>query len=71
VGLNNRSADTKPHTGAVFFGRKESIEYLVTMVRGKSDASIFDRYQKLFVAVILGAERIVRERSISSFVCME
>src|SRR5271163_3991314 len=49
VGLNNRSADTKPHTGTVFLGRKESVEYLASLVGGKSDASVFDRYQKPFV----------------------
>ena len=26
LGLNNRSADTQPHAGAVFLGRKESID---------------------------------------------
>ena len=57
VGLNDRSADTKPHTGAVFLGRKESVEYLARLVRGKSNSSVLDRYQKLFVAIILGAER--------------
>ena len=57
VGLNNRSADAKPHTSAVFLGGKESVEYLASLVSGKSDASVCDRYQKLLVAVILGAER--------------
>ena len=47
VGLNNRSADTKPHTGAVLLGGKESVEYLASLVSGKSDASVCDRYQKL------------------------
>ena len=57
VGLDNRAADTEPHAGAVFLGRKESIEYLARLVRGKSNSSVLDRYQKLFVAIILGAER--------------
>src|ERR1700722_17745261 len=57
VGLDNRSADAKAHPGAVFLGRKESVEYLASLVRGKPNSSIFDRYQKLFVAVVLGAER--------------
>jgi hypothetical protein len=57
VRLNNRSADTEPHTGAVFLGRKESGEYLASLVGGNSDASVFDRHQKLSVAIILGAER--------------
>ena len=56
MGLNNRAADTESHTGAAFLGRKESVEYLSSLVRGKSDASVFDRYQKLFVAIVLGAE---------------
>src|SRR5580704_6500621 len=37
VGLNNRSADTKPHAGAVFLSGKESVKYLACLVRGKSD----------------------------------
>jgi hypothetical protein len=56
VRLNNRSADTKAHPGAVFLGRKESVEYLAGLVRRKSDASVFDRYQKLFLAFIPRAE---------------
>src|ERR1700733_6596055 len=46
VGLNDCSADAKPHTSAVFFGGKERVEYLASLVWGKSDASVCDRYQK-------------------------
>src|SRR5580658_2352517 len=56
MGLNNRSADTKPHTGAVLLSRKESVEYLTSLVSGKSNASVCDPYQKLFAVIILGAE---------------
>src|ERR1700728_4265746 len=56
MGLNNRSADTKPHTGTVLLGGKESVEYLASLVSGKSNASVCDPYQKLFAAVIPGAE---------------
>src|ERR1700691_1859286 len=52
VGLDNRAADPEPHTGAVLLGRKESVEYLARLVRGKSNSSVFDRYQKLLVAII-------------------
>ena len=56
VGLDDRLADTKSHTGAVRLGCKESVEYLAGLVWRKSDASIIDRHQKLFVALILRAE---------------
>ena len=56
MGLNNRSADTKPHTRAVLLGGKESVEYLAGLVSGKSNASVCDPYQKLLAAIILGAE---------------
>src|SRR5580692_5780924 len=56
VSLNNGLADTKPHTGTVFLGGKEGVEYLASLVGGQSDAGVFDRYQKLFVAMILSAE---------------
>jgi hypothetical protein len=70
VGLNNRSADTKPHAGAVFLGRKESVEYLASLVGRKSDASVFDRYEKLFVAIIPGAERELT-RAIDGLHCVD
>ena len=57
VSLDDRAADAQTHAGAVFLGRKESVEYLARLVRGKSNSSVLDRYQKLFVAIILGAER--------------
>src|SRR5579863_7413093 len=70
VGLNNGSADTKPHTGAVFLGGEESIEYLAGLVRRKSDTSVFDRYQKVFIAMILGAERELT-RAIDGLHCVD
>src|ERR1700678_810907 len=57
VRLNNRSADAHPHARAVFLGRKESVEYLARLVSRKANSSVFYRYQKLGVAIILGAER--------------
>src|SRR5271154_3726301 len=56
VSFNNRPADAKPHAGAVFLGRKEGVEYLARLVSWKPNSSVFHRYQKLFVAFILGAE---------------
>src|ERR1700739_1686897 len=70
VGLNDRSADTKSHTGAVFLGCKKSVEYLASLIRRKSDASVFDRHKKLFVAVILGAQRELA-RAIDGLHCVD
>src|ERR1700677_2958796 len=57
VGLNNRLADTKSHPRPLFLGGKERIEDLAGLVSRKSYAGIFHRYQKLFVAITLCAER--------------
>src|SRR5580700_5039615 len=50
VRLDDRTADGQPHTSPVFFGRKECIEDLSRLLRGKSHTGITDRDQQLSVA---------------------
>jgi hypothetical protein len=45
--LNDRSADAKPHAGAVGFGCKERVEYLFRQLRRKPYAGITDRHKNL------------------------
>src|SRR6202050_1951344 len=70
VGLNDRSADTKSHAGALFLGSKKSVKYLASLVRGKPDAGVFDRYQKLFLAIFLGSKRKLT-RAIDGLHCVD
>src|SRR5882724_7677431 len=48
--LDDRTADGQPHTSPVIFGRKECIEDLFRLLRGKSHTGITDRDQQLSIA---------------------
>src|SRR5713101_2911941 len=48
--LDDRTADGQPHTSPVIFGRKECIEDLFRLFRGKSHTGITDRDQQLSIA---------------------
>src|SRR6267378_5096898 len=48
--LDDRTADGQPHTSPVIFGRKECIEDLFRLLRGKSHTGISDRDQQLSIA---------------------
>jgi hypothetical protein len=47
VRLDVRTADGQPHTSPVISGRKDCIEDLFRLLRGKSHAGITDRDQQL------------------------
>src|SRR5260370_31689021 len=50
VRLDDRTADGQPHTSPGIFGRKECIEDLFCLLRGKSHTGITDRDQQLSTA---------------------
>ena len=57
MGLNDGTADSKSHAGALKFGGKERIKDLVRLLSGQPDTGIADRDQQLTVFRSLRLDR--------------